>query len=463
MGKPKDQSTESKRKHMSETWKQWEGRAIDGKFPLQSYLGGSDHSAVFLTVLQRSNGEPGKAAIKLIPRNAGAENQLSRWQAVRELNHPNLLGIYDAGRCKLDGTKLLYVVEEYAEENLAQILPERALTAEEAGGMLPPVLAALEYVHGKGLVHGRIQPSNVFAVGDAVKLSSDSLTTLNDKSAGAKLASDYDPPETASGQFSAASDVWDLGITLVEVLTQHPPVWNRAGGNPPTLPPMAEPFREIARQCLQVDAEKRCTVAEMGLLLRGEKPNLTAAKTAKPVVVPSIVGMGKLAPKKISKKWSVLVALAAALAIVFVLIPKPKPANSANGTQQQAETSVPSENSMSPGTGATSGESSAGAANGVNSNGVVRRVMPDVSAGGRRSIHGKIAVRVKVTVDAAGNVAKAKLESRRGSSYFQRVAVDAARDWKFSPAASGEPSREWKLEFDFTRAKTEASAEPVQR
>jgi TonB family protein len=90
-------------------------------------------------------------------------------------------------------------------------------------------------------------------------------------------------------------------------------------------------------------------------------------------------------------------------------------------------------------------------------------VLPDVSAGGRRSIHGKIAVRVKVTVDAAGNVAKAKLESGRASSYFKRVAMEAARDWKFSPAASGGPSREWKLEFDFTRAKTEASAEPVQR
>jgi TonB family protein len=457
---------------MSETWKQWEGRAIGGKFPLQSYLGGSDHSAVFLTVLQGSDGETSKAAIKLIPRTAGAENQLARWQAVRELNHPNLLGIYEAGRCKLDGTKLLYVVEEYAEENLSQILPERALTAEEAGAMLPPVLGALEYAHGKGMVHGRLQPSNVFAVGDTVKLSSDSLTRLNDQNASAKLASDYDPPEAASGKFSAASDVWDLGITLVEVLTQHPPVWNRAGGNPPTLPPIAEPFREIVRQSLQVHAEERCTVANIGFLLRGEKPKSTAGKTAKPVVVPSIVGQGKPAPAKISKKWSVLVAVAAALAIAFVLIPRPKPAGSANGTQQQAETNAPRENSVPSGTAATSatpavttgGESSAESASGVNPNGVVRRVMPDVSAGGRRSIHGKVAVRVKVTVDAAGNVAKAKVESGRGSAYFKRLAVEAARDWKFAPAASSDPnSREWKLQFDFSRGGTEASAEPIQR
>ena len=34
-----------------ETWKSWEGRTVDGKFPLRQYLGGSDHSAVFLTEL----------------------------------------------------------------------------------------------------------------------------------------------------------------------------------------------------------------------------------------------------------------------------------------------------------------------------------------------------------------------------------------------------------------------------
>jgi TonB family protein len=456
---------------MSETWKQWEGREIDGKFPLQSYLGGSDHSAVFLTVLRGSDGEQRKAAIKLIPRNAGAENQLSRWQSLRELSHPNLLGIYEAGRCKLDGTKLLYAVEEFAEENLSQILPERALTAEEAGGMLPPVLGALDYVHGKGWVHGRIQPSNVFAVGDAVKLSSDSLASVNDKGAGAKLASDYDPPETAGGKFLAASDVWDLGITLVEVLTQHPPVWNRAASNAPTLPPLAEPFREISRQCLQVDAEKRCSVADIGQLLRGEKPNPSTEKAAKPVVVPPRVGQGKPAPTKISKKWSVLVALAGALAIAFVVIPKPKPANPANGMQQQVPSVGPGGNAMSPESVATSamtapagGDSNAEASNAVHPNGVVRRVLPDVSAGGRRSIHGKIVVRVKVTVDAAGNVEKAKVESGRASSYFKRSAMEAARDWKFSPEASGDPNgRLWKIQFGFTRAGTDASAEPLQR
>ena len=46
----------------TEAWKTWEGRTVDGKFPLRRWLGGSDHSAVFLTDLGGSQ----KAVIKLI-------------------------------------------------------------------------------------------------------------------------------------------------------------------------------------------------------------------------------------------------------------------------------------------------------------------------------------------------------------------------------------------------------------
>src|SRR5260221_13172989 len=93
---------------MSESWKQWEGRTVDGRFPLQRYLGGSDHSAVFLTVTQPSGGDSEKAAIKLIPADAvDAKQQFSRWKAASELAHPNLIRIFEAGRGELDGTGVL--------------------------------------------------------------------------------------------------------------------------------------------------------------------------------------------------------------------------------------------------------------------------------------------------------------------------------------------------------------------
>jgi TonB family protein len=90
--------------------------------------------------------------------------------------------------------------------------------------------------------------------------------------------------------------------------------------------------------------------------------------------------------------------------------------------------------------------------------------MPQVSASAHRTIQGKIKVRVKVDVDAAGNVAKAKLESAGPSKYFSRVALEAASGWKFSPAQAGESgAREWNLQFAFSRARTDVSAVQVKR
>jgi outer membrane biosynthesis protein TonB len=55
-------------------------------------------------------------------------------------------------------------------------------------------------------------------------------------------------------------------------------------------------------------------------------------------------------------------------------------------------------------------------------------------------------------------VENAKIESGHPSKYFSRISLDAARDWKFSPAAAGETGdREWTLQFAFSRTATEAS------
>lgn len=474
---------------MSESWKQWEGRNVHGRFPLKSYLGGSDHSAVFLTLVQGGTGDSAKAAIKLLSADpADAEEQLRQWQAARELNHPNLIRIFGSGRCELDGTELLYVVMECAEENLSQILPERALTAEEARAMLPPLLKALQYVHDKGFVHGHIQPSNILAAGDQVKLSSDALGATGEKRSGAAATSAYDPPEAATGAISAAADVWQLGMTLIEVLTQRLPVWDRAQPAAPELPAaVPEPFREIAWHCLQVDARNRWTVADIADRLgmgRVESTRPASAQTEKAVLSE---GMG--APRKVSRMWAYLLGIAAVLAVVFILIPRPKPSGSKSDVQATQAQPAAAENPQpaqgptahSPKPGPAISRDARGAAGGKavtpeaggdetartnteNHGGVVQRVMPQVSPGARRTIQGKIKVRVKVDVDAAGNVANATFESAGPSKYFSRIAMEAARGWKFSPAQAGESGpREWTLQFAFSRARTEVSAVRVKR
>src|SRR6266542_4319317 len=166
-------------REMTASWTEWQGMVVDGTFYLDRYLGGTEGSAVYFTDWGAEN-KP--AAIKLIEADADAESHLSRWKLASELNHPNLLRIYQAGRCELDGVRLLYVVMEYAEENLAEILRERPLNADEAREMTSGVLEALAALHYKGLIHGQVKPSNIMASGDQLKISSDSIAHAGSRS-----------------------------------------------------------------------------------------------------------------------------------------------------------------------------------------------------------------------------------------------------------------------------------------
>ena len=73
---------------------------------------------------------------------------------------------------------------EYAEENLAQILPQRALTPRKSRDLLEPALDTLAFIHGKSLAHGRLKPSNIMAAQDQLKLSSDSLVRVDEPAGG---------------------------------------------------------------------------------------------------------------------------------------------------------------------------------------------------------------------------------------------------------------------------------------
>jgi TonB family protein len=282
---------------MTEASKQWEGQIVDGIFPLRQYLGGSDHSAVFLT--EYSEGEPQKAAIKLIPANAAtADAQISSWESAAQLSHPNLLRLFRGGRSRIDGNDLLYLVMEYAEEDLSQILPQRALTTEETRDMLSPVLDALEYLHGKGFVHGDLKPANILAMGDHLKISSDAISRIGEAPSSAKRAGAYDPPEAISGILTPAADVWSLGTTLVEVLTQHLPEWGPGPQREPLVPAnLSAPFLEIAQQCLHLEPQRRISVRDIAARMNSRAAVASASAPAAPAlrVSPAVVA-GQASP-----------------------------------------------------------------------------------------------------------------------------------------------------------------------
>jgi TonB family protein len=439
---------------MTEAWKQWEGQAVNGEFQLRQYLGGSDRSAVFLT--EYGEQEPQRAAIKLIPADPeNAQLQLSRWGLAAKLSHPHLIRLFQMGRCQLGNVGLLFVVMEYAEENLSQILPHRPLTPVEAQDMLPPVLDVLAYVHGKGFVHGHMKPANIMAVDDQLKISSDGLCGVGESSGGLGKPSVYDPPETTCGRISPAADTWSLGMTVVEVLTQRLPVWEQPKQAEPALPEtLPAPFFEIARHCLCRDPQHRWTVADITARLQTTPPVPNKQVTTRP-------------PKRLAKWRYVVLSAAAGLALAAMLVaPRLLKRHQAHRAPSSAfeHSRVQQEPVPGPGTPET-GQPDAAAktpTGGLVRGAVVHQVLPDVPQRARDTIRGTVRVGVRVAVDPSGDVVGASFDSPGPSKYFADLALQAARRWKFDPAKvdGRNASSEWTLRFEFGRTATEVF--PVQ-
>jgi TonB family protein len=459
---------------MNEVGKQWEGQIVNGEFPLQRYLGASNRSAVFLTELGGTKSR--RAAIKLIPADwEGAEIQLARLKAAAKLSHPHLLKIHQTGSCEVRETKLFYIVLEYADEDLSQVLPLRALTQAEGLDMLPPVLEALSYLHRQGFVHGRLRPRNIVAVHERLKLSSDSIREEGGTIPGSSKPSAYDPPEIARGVVSPAGDVWSLGVTLVEALTQRLPLCDGAGSGDPVLPAtLPEPFRDIAFHCLRREPSQRWALADIAARLKSG--TASSAKQA-PTGAPEVSSKSSLARP----------AMAIALALVLVLAiwgrfrhrSETQPNTPAVAEQTQTETKpkpepgTPVESSAPNPEDRTARNSRtkspartaepAAPAGAVAQEEVLQQVLPDVSKTARNTIQGTVRVNVRVTVDSSGNVTNATLESPGPSKYFARKAMEAAQQWKFKSAPTkGQPvSREWILQFQFKNSGTNIIPSPA--
>lgn len=304
----------------TEAWAGWESRVVNGVFPLQRFLGGSDHSAVFLTEC-RSRGVS-QAAIKLIPANTlRVADQLAQWRAIAALSHPNLVRIYEFGRCQIGGRELLFVVTEYAEQTLAQVLARRALRADEVRELLRPALEALAFMHQKGIVHSRLKPSNLLAVDDQLKLTADTARRTGAPASGVVGASVYDAPELRGGETIAANDIWSLGATTVEALTQSVPVWADSTRETVRLPAsLPVSFAGIVRRCLAKEPANRPTTHELLSPYKSSRPiQVQVVTTPLPPVQEEPAFLETSSPRSSSVVYLSLFAIAGAFVLFLVV------------------------------------------------------------------------------------------------------------------------------------------------
>jgi TonB family protein len=435
----------------------WVGRVIDGRFSLVEWLGGSGTCGTFLTELDGPGSQ--KATLKLFSAPEQAEERLSAWKTMADLSHVHLVRILHFGRTELDGTPLVCVVTEFAEEVLSQIIPERPLTADEAREMLGTVLDALSYVHAKGFVHGHLKPSNILVVENEVKLSADGLNAAGTMALEVSRSDVHNAPETASTPIEPVADIWSLGVTVVEALTQNLPVWDAASGAEPSVPAsLPKPFAEITRACLIVDPARRCNLSDVRALLEGRP------KSPLPLTQPAtdLAAAGALAEPKAQSRVPIVPLIVGLVVLVVIAIGfairshRTNTAPLQSETTQQAppaepESKVPSlagHSSTVPkseNTSATTGGTARGD--------VAHRDVPDVPRRASDTVHGKVTVAVRVSVNAEGAVTDAEFTTHGPSAYFARLAMESAHKWTFKPPqANGHATvSTWILRYEFRR------------
>jgi hypothetical protein len=176
-----------------------------------------------------------RAAIKLLRRGLDTEDILARFRAERQiladLEHPNIARLLDGGSTPSGRP---YLVMEYvAGAPITDYCESEGLDLEARLRLFVDVADAVHHAHAHGVIHRDLKPANIFVdprgnvklldFGIARLLGDDPEST-HTRTGQRLLTPDHASPEQVRGEAAgAASDVYQLGLLLYELLAGEPP------------------------------------------------------------------------------------------------------------------------------------------------------------------------------------------------------------------------------------------------
>ena len=210
-----------------------EPTVFNGRYELHRRLGRGGMAEVFLA---RDLQLDRPVAVKvLFPGFANDPAFVARFrreaQAAANLNHPNIVSVFDWGQ--EHGT--YFIVMEYVDgRTLAEILrADGPLPPERAVDVATDIAAALGHAHAAGVLHRDIKPGNILvAPSGRVKVADWGIGRAMDAAAEENLTqtgavmgtATYFSPEQAQGlSLDPRSDLYSLGVVLYESLCGKPP------------------------------------------------------------------------------------------------------------------------------------------------------------------------------------------------------------------------------------------------
>src|SRR5438105_2645285 len=207
-------------------------RSLADRYTIEKEIGVGGMATVYLA-RDLKHGRP--VALKVLKPELGAvlgaERFLSEIKVTANLQHPNLLPLFDSGEAN---GLLFYVMPFVQGESLrARLDREKQLPIEESVRIAVACASALAYAHEHGVIHRDLKPENIllqsgqpviadFGIALAVTNAGGTRVTQTGLSLGTPQ---YMSPEQATGdrEIDARSDIYSLGAVTYEMLSGEPP------------------------------------------------------------------------------------------------------------------------------------------------------------------------------------------------------------------------------------------------
>jgi serine/threonine-protein kinase len=269
--------------------------ALADRYTIERLIGEGGMARVFLARDLRHNR---RVALKVLRPDLGAVVGVERFQAEIEvtanLQHPNLLPLFDSGEA---GDLLFYVMPYVEGESLrARIDREKQLPVDEAVRIAIAVASALDYAHRHGVIHRDLKPENILLHDGQPLVADFGIALAISKASGARITQtgislgtpQYMSPEQATGDrlIDSRTDIYSLGAVTYEMLTGEPP---HAGSTSqaviarvltekprsvrasrPSVSPQTE--AAVERSLEKLPADRWATAREFGEALAGARP-----------------------------------------------------------------------------------------------------------------------------------------------------------------------------------------------
>jgi serine/threonine protein kinase len=208
------------------------GLALADRYRIERELGAGGMATVYLAHDLKHDR---KVALKVLhpdlAATIGVDRFLSEIKVTANLQHPNILGLFDSGVADGQAYYVMpYVDGESLRDRLAR---ETQLPVADTLSIATGIAAALEYAHARGVIHRDIKPENIllqsgqpivadFGIALAVQQAGGQRLTQTGMSLGTPQ---YMSPEQAMGDrtLDARTDIYALGAITYEMLAGEAP------------------------------------------------------------------------------------------------------------------------------------------------------------------------------------------------------------------------------------------------